>query len=483
MREFFLISVFILFCLSSQSNQPPLKNKSDRITVYNKNPYYWQYKGKPVMLLGGSWQDNLFNHPVGLSKHLDLLLEVGGNYVRNTMSHRNKGNVFAYARELDGRFNLDRFNDEYWTRFENFLELCYKRDIIVQIEIWDPWDYYEDHQSFGGWSHHPFNPANNISYTAEESCLPDKIEYAPHYEPTEHLFFRTVPSLNHNLPVLKYQQAFIDKLLSITLRYPNILYCINNESGERIEWSNYWANYLHEAAKKAGVIIYVTEMRRNYEVQAADHRQVYDYPERYNFLDISQNTAWTGPGQGHYNNIMYVRDYISDNPRPINNIKNYGSSKQGGYETVARFCRLVFAGCASVRFHRPHPIEDPNQKEASTHFGLGLSPIAQQVIQSMRWIMDEIEFASSKPRTELLLNREENEAYLLAVPGKQYAVYFPKGGEVALDLATEGGNWEIRWRSVLDGTIQTDKPVKGGIPVTLKAPGPGHWVVILKSIK
>jgi hypothetical protein len=57
--------------------------------------------------------------------------------IRNTMSHRNLGNVFAYATNEQGLFDLNRFNDKYWQRFENFLKLCYKRDIIVQIEIWD----------------------------------------------------------------------------------------------------------------------------------------------------------------------------------------------------------------------------------------------------------------------------------------------------------------------------------------------------------
>jgi hypothetical protein len=38
-------------------------NEADRIQPYAKNPTYWQYLGKPVMLLGGSDEDNLFNHP------------------------------------------------------------------------------------------------------------------------------------------------------------------------------------------------------------------------------------------------------------------------------------------------------------------------------------------------------------------------------------------------------------------------------------
>jgi hypothetical protein len=67
------------------------------IRPYVENPFYWQYKGKPVFLLGGTWQDNLFNHPDGLEEHLDKLVACGGNYIRNTMSHRNEGNVFAFA--------------------------------------------------------------------------------------------------------------------------------------------------------------------------------------------------------------------------------------------------------------------------------------------------------------------------------------------------------------------------------------------------
>jgi hypothetical protein len=67
-----------------------------RIQPYPTNPAYWQYQGKPILLLGGTWQDNLFNHPIGLERHLDLLKSAGGNYVRNVMSHRNVGNVFAY---------------------------------------------------------------------------------------------------------------------------------------------------------------------------------------------------------------------------------------------------------------------------------------------------------------------------------------------------------------------------------------------------
>jgi len=35
-------------------------DNADRIQPHVKNPYFWQYAGRPVLLLGGSDDDNLF---------------------------------------------------------------------------------------------------------------------------------------------------------------------------------------------------------------------------------------------------------------------------------------------------------------------------------------------------------------------------------------------------------------------------------------
>ncbi|MBC8229229.1 hypothetical protein H8E77_06760, partial [bacterium] len=70
---------------------------NNRIQLYQDNPRYWQYKGKPVLLLGGSVEDNLFQIP-NLKQHLDLLKSVGGNYVRCTMSCRDEGNVWQFKK-------------------------------------------------------------------------------------------------------------------------------------------------------------------------------------------------------------------------------------------------------------------------------------------------------------------------------------------------------------------------------------------------
>ncbi|QEC52931.1 hypothetical protein EDD80_105138 [Anseongella ginsenosidimutans] len=102
-------------------------------------PSYWQYKGKPLLLLGATDNDNLFQHP-HIASHLDSLVKAGGNYIRNTMSDRDAGNERAFYQNPDGKYDLEKWNPVYWERFEKLLEETSKRKIIVQKEVCDRFD-------------------------------------------------------------------------------------------------------------------------------------------------------------------------------------------------------------------------------------------------------------------------------------------------------------------------------------------------------
>jgi hypothetical protein len=479
----FIPAVIVGMLLFSCYGSKIAKIEEVSIRPYVENPFYWQYKGKPVLLLGGTWQDNLFNHPDGLEEHLDKLVACGGNYIRNTMSHRNEGNVFAYA-ENNGRFNLDQWNDEYWQRFDNLLKLAFERDIIVQIEIFDPWDLMADHQTLGGWSKHPFNPANNINYTAEESGLPESIDYNPGEAPSNHPFYQTVPARANNERVLNYQKAFIDKLLSIAFSYPNVLYCIQNETGEVLEFGDYWNSYIREQAKQANKEIHTTDMRRRNDITAADHSFLHDNPDLYTFVDISQNNSQNiATGQLHWDRIQAVRAILLEKGiRPMNNIKIY--SREDGVPHIngpQRFWRVLTGGCASARFHRPHPLEGgPENHYMLSHHGLGLHPQAQANIKSARMFLENINVFTCVPNNELLGEREENEAYCIAEQGKQYGVYFPLQGTVSLDLTNAPGKWRIKWLNIAESEwLNQEDVIQGGNWAEINTPGLTHCLAVI----
>ena len=134
---------------------------ANRIRPYAKNPYYWQYKGKPLLLLGGTDDDNLFQWTGSrLIEQLDLLESVGGNYLRCTMSSRDEGNVWPF-KQGNGKYDLDQWNEDYWNRFERILRLTSERDIIVQIEVWAFHDF-----NIGHWEKNPWQPAGRAKSAA-----------------------------------------------------------------------------------------------------------------------------------------------------------------------------------------------------------------------------------------------------------------------------------------------------------------------------
>jgi hypothetical protein len=455
-----------------------------RIQPWFQDRRYWQFKGRPILPLGGSDQDNLFNHPNigpnGLEAHLDLLVSVGGNYLRNTMSSRdridpdsdlyNDINRYPFHRDpQSGLYDLDRWDDIYWKQFRHFLDMTASRDIIVQIEIWDRWDYGE---VWGGaykaeaWSAHPFNPKNNINYTADETNLhPERWQGYP--------IFRTIPELDNAPKVLAYQKAFVGRLLSIALDYDHILYCVSNESTASEQWSRYWAQFVRDRARQAGVNIEVTEMWNAHDLTDPMHRRTFDHPDLYSYVDTSQNNL--RDGQTHWNNMQAARRMVADPPRPMNNNKIYGGSALGGGTTegVNKFWRNILGGVATSRFHRPGPRHG--------FFSIGLSELAQTQIRSARLLAESFDVFRAMPDVDsrLLLDRQTNEAYLAYIPGEQYAVYFIDGGVVSLDLSDAQGEFTLKWLDISNTRWTREKSLPVGRPAEIAAPGNGHWVALI----
>lgn len=439
---------------------------ANAIKPYAKNPRYWQYKGQPVLLLGGTKDDNLFQIP-DLKEHLDMLQRVGGNYIRNTMSSRRDGGfeVQAFKKLANRKYDLEQWNDRYWIRFENLLRWTHERDIIMQIEIWAFHDFNQ-----GRWEENPWRPANTISYSTSNTRLKD------HYGNigrVSHDFFFSVPKLNNDRVLLGYQQRFVDKLLSFSLQYDHVLYCMTNEIHRQFspEWGWYWADYVREKAAANAKNVYTTEMFWQTDLKAEQQRASLDHPKIHNYFEASQNSARSG--QENWDNLQFVYERLSGNPRPINHVKIYGADTGPHWagtqrDALERFWRNVFGGSAASRFHRPAT-------------GIGLNEAAQAHIKSMRLLTEELDIFSCLPdsRSRLIAERSENEAYLTRIPGRQYAVYLPAGGSVRLDLSDADGPFTAKWLDISNSRWRTAERRPSRRAATLDAPSDGHWVVLL----
>ncbi|MHC4398399.1 MAG: hypothetical protein ACYTG0_01825 [Planctomycetota bacterium] len=430
-----------------------------------ENPWYWSYHGQPVLLLGGSDDDNLFQwSEADLAEQLDRLAKAGGNVVRNTMSDRkDKGfETYPFQPLAGGKYDLQRWNDDYWQRFERLLRETAKRNVFIQIEIWDRFDY-TDRQGCDRWQIHPYHPKNNVNYTYEESGFAPR--YPEHPGQNKQPFFFTTPQQRNNRVVLRYQERFVDKLLDHALKHDHVLYCIDNETKAEPAWGRHWAELVKRRAAEAGKTVMVTEMWDDWDLKAERHRRTFDHPKLYDYVDVSQNNH--NSGQKHWDNFLFVRKYLANKPRPMNTTKTYGAdgNKFGhtDQDAIERFWRHLLAGAASVRFHRPDS-------------GLGLCDKAVACIRAARKLQSRIPLWTVKPANDLLGDRGENEAYLAARSPEAYALYFPAGGgEVTLKLSQASGKLQLRWINVDTGDWADTVELTGRAEVPVKSPGKGNF--------
>jgi len=464
-----MVLYFVLFfyaCTGAEQNITP----QAYIQPYSQNAHYWQYKGTATLLAGGSKDDNLFQLP-DLKTHLDSLFAIGGNYIRNTMSSRvDKGwEVYRFKKLPDGTYDLDQWNPEYWHRFETLLRLCYERDIIVQIELWDRFDYSRDH-----WRTCPWNPGNNINYTYAETGF--AAEYPKHPSRDVQPFFHSIPGMTNYSPKYDifrvYQEKFVTKLLSISLDFPNVLYCINNETSTSPKWGQYWIQFIREKAAARGLPVYITDMFDDFwrGEKSENINQVFGHPGLYQFVDISQVNS-RNFDQDHWDRLLWLHEQASDFARPLNNTKIYGGNESSfgsgtNDDGVERFWRHIIGGSASVRHHRPPT-------------GCGLNAKAQACIKAVRKMETLVKMWDVQPRMELLSQRESDEAYLAAAPGKSYLLYFTDGGDVALDLSGSSGALSLHWINISNGEWGAKSEIQGGTIERISAPASGGWLAVI----
>ena len=431
-----LILITIVILRSMTLTGQSVSNADDDfkgIKPYIQNQWYWQYLGEPIILRGGSDDDNPFQWTgKELIDQLDLLASVGGNYLRNTMSDRDEGNIYAFKKVGEDKYDLTQWNEAYWERLTLFLDESSKRNIIVQLTLWDQFD-------IGGrrWDRHPWNPERNINMQ-------------PGTWKGREDFYSTVD--RNASDELDFQEKYIDKLLSVCLKYDNVLYNINNESSESGGWENFWADYIKKAAAKAGKEAYVTNM----QLSAANAvRHVMSNGDIFDFVDISQNNQDSkgAKGKAHWDNLMFYREKIgSFGPMPMNNVKIYGASDgnknySAGSETEAidRFWRNIIGGCASARFHRPSSPDRP--------WGSGLNERVQTNLKALNMLLEKFDIFASTPHNDLLSPcvsvPSMMEAYASANIGQQYAIYFPQGRyKIDLDPWVYADKLKLQWLDI-----------------------------------
>jgi len=155
-----------LLAVAAASAQP--------LRLHPDNPHYFLFAGKPTVLItSGEHYGAVLNVDFDWLHYLDTLSadrlnltrvfsgsyrEVAGNFAiaANTLAPAT-GKFVAPWQQRDGKFDLTKFDDFYFTRLKHFMAWAARRGIVVEFVLFCP--LYEDSM----WTVSPMNARNNVN--------------------------------------------------------------------------------------------------------------------------------------------------------------------------------------------------------------------------------------------------------------------------------------------------------------------------------
>jgi hypothetical protein len=214
-------------CSMQESKSHRAHSGEGPIQLHPENPHYFLYKGKTLVLItSAEHYGAVLNMDFDYKTYLKTLHEDGMNYTRiftgayfeiygesfgiqkNTLAPQ-KGKVITpwleVASDESGEFKYDlsRWNTDYFARLKDFMNIAAENDIIVEVTLFSS-IYRDEH-----WDLSPQNPENNINI--------------------DHPVNRFDAQTLENGDLLKYQEIFVRKMVQELNEFDNFFFEIQNE--------------------------------------------------------------------------------------------------------------------------------------------------------------------------------------------------------------------------------------------------------------
>jgi len=337
------------------------------------------------------------------------------------------------------RFDLERFNPEYFQRLRSRVLAARDRGIYVAVMLFQGWSIY-NHGYGNPWPIHPFNKVNNVNGIDGDA---DKDGEG-----------KEVHSLQAPA-VTRLQEAYVRKVSDTLNDLDNVLYEITNETGI---WSKDWQYHMIRFIKK-----YEATKPKQHPVGIT----AFDSGREGSMAALLASPAdWISPqndgGSGDYQDDPPANDgrkvIISD----TDHLWGVGGDR-------------VWVWKSFTRGHQPIYM-DPLRKEDWFKITELEMEGARRAMGHTRRLAERMNLAALTPQPGLASTR-----YCLAKPGTEYLVYLPLGREVTLDLSAASGKMNVEWMHPTEGTITRAEAVSGGGEGTFQAPFAGDAVLHLWS--
>jgi hypothetical protein len=367
-----------------------------------RNPHYFIFRGKPAVLItSGEHYGAVLNLDFDYRRYLrtlaadrlNLTRTFVGNYREAPGMFKISENTLAPAPtrfiapwpQSEGKFDLTRWNDEFFARLRDFVGEASRRSVVVEVTLFCP--FYEE----GMWDISPMNAKNNVNGIGNVK--------------------RTEALTLKDERLLKVQDALVRKIVTELRDFDNVYYEICNEpyfGGVTLEWQHHIARTISEAESS--------------------------FPNRHL---ISQNIANGSKKIEAPDPLVSIFNFHYARP-PEAVTQNYSLNKpvgcnetgfDGNADTTYRIqgWDFLMAGGAlynnlDYSFTTSHP--DGTFAVPATNPGGG-SPAFRKQMGILHRFFDDMDFLSMAPAA--VDQPQDASARLLAEPGRTYAIYLHRG--------------------------------------------------------
>lgn len=225
------------------------------ISLHPENPHYLLFRGKPSILIGstehyGAVMNLDFDYITYLNElalsGLNVTRTFSGIYVepqgafkieKNTLAPRAGRFICPWARSPEpgysnggNKFDLNRWNEEYFTRLKDFITKAGRRNIVVELDLFS--NFYDTLQ----WQLSPLYYKNNVN---DVEKITD---------------WKEVLSLRHP-EILKIQENMVRKIITELKDFDNLYYEVCNEPyfGDTLalrQWEKHMTSVVADAEKE-----------------------------------------------------------------------------------------------------------------------------------------------------------------------------------------------------------------------------------------
>jgi hypothetical protein len=450
------------------------------ISLHPENPHYFLFRGKPLTIISSSEHYGAVLNPAfDYLQYLNTLQNDGMNYTRlfagsyfetegsfgielNTLAPAPGKALLPWKRSIEpgakcggNKFDLNQWDESYFSRLKSFVSEASKRGIIVEITLFS--------SIYGYWDTQVWNPNNNINI--EGNLLKEDVQILKYGK------------------ILKYQESFVRKVVRELNEFDNVTFEIQNEP-----WSDHSITLKFENVKMDSTL--KDDDWRN-KVEIADPASL-AWQQKIGSVIVDEESQLKNKHliAQNYSNHFYAVPLVDPNVSILNFHYNFPIVAEQNYHhnKVIAYDESGFAGSEDLTYRKEawrfiiaggglfnnldysFAAGYENGTAINKAPGGGSHSLRIQ-LKVLSDFLRSFDFIKMKPDKSTALLAADKPIKVLSEAGKQYAIYIEKGCPEKIKFNLPSGKYNCKWIDTTNGQeIKTEQITHSGGDLTLTCP-------------